>query len=318
MDATSLTTLLNTWASLNNDQPPATAPYHCPITVDSIDDPSFEYKELKQKPLLWHTLGLDYRPRDASAALLARNLEIGPTTTRLFHVSRDQLRALKELCTRHLSTTTVSTNSALSALLWRCIVRARTPEVTPEAPTSLMSAVNIRASLPRPTTGSEISNAVIYSINNDTVHNLSASGPESLARAAKHISSAMTACREDATHINQTLALAAKIPDVSNLGLVYPTWLRNDVVISSLMHLPVYQQSWGRAHLGDGDGRPDFVRFPDGMFEGIVFVMPRKGDGSVEVVVTMELDHMTNLLEDPEMREYAQVVADPGKAARNS
>ncbi|KAK1959909.1 hypothetical protein LY78DRAFT_662891 [Colletotrichum sublineola] len=50
--------------------------------------------------------------------------------------------------------------------------------------------------------------------------------------------------------MRETLELAASIPNVSALGLLYPTWLANDIVLSSIYGLGFYELNWGRSFGG--------------------------------------------------------------------
>ncbi|KFX93711.1 hypothetical protein O988_06657 [Pseudogymnoascus sp. VKM F-3808] len=303
------------------------------------------YADLKMQKKLWWMLGLDYRPKDHSSAIIAQSIPSKETLTKIFKINRDDLELLKKDCSQTETSTLngaigdsdgneemyktkgawISTNDGLSALLWRCIVRARirTPELSSRT-SSLMHAMNIRSSLaltssseqpPPPSATTRLANIVLYSINTSSIHNLTLSNPSTLtipalASTALSIRSAIHT-HTDPELITRALQLAATVPDVSRLGLVYPTWLEHDVVISSLLRLSLYSTGWGNSFGKPESGVfsarvPDFVRWPEKVFEGITFVMPRQRDGSVEVVVTMVVKDMEILEKDAEWRRYVK------------
>ncbi|CAG8976718.1 hypothetical protein HYALB_00012516 [Hymenoscyphus albidus] len=176
--------------------------------------------------------------------------------TAVFLIKKDALERLKTDCTQ-TKTSWISTNDALSALLWRYIVRARTRMPEWRSRTSnLMYAMNIHSS-PALNSGSpssppsepRLANIVLYSINIALVPDLDISHELStisaLASTALNIRSAVQIYTSPDL-VAQALQLVATIPDVRRLGLVYPTWLEHDVVISSFSRLPLYSTSWGK------------------------------------------------------------------------
>ncbi|KAI2616497.1 transferase family-domain-containing protein [Hypoxylon sp. NC1633] len=274
------------------------------------------HSTLKHVAAAWHMLGLDYRPRHACSAVLAsRYVPRGTASTRLFHVGASALQRLKDECCGAAAaarlSTGISTNDALAALIWRSVVSARKlgnasanadADVDSDA-TTLMVAMSVRDAVAPPIGPTYLGNVVLYAIAESSVKSLASPGTESsLGSVAQGVREAIKKHR-DPEAIQTALRLAASIPDVGALGLVYPTWLENDVVISSLYHLPLPRSSWGSTF--GGNPRPDFVRFPQGMFEGICFVMPKREDGSVEVSITMYEGDMAELVRSAAFTRYA-------------
>lgn len=361
MDATSLSMVFDAWAAVARGELVPRL-FHGPILSaevqdrlkreasknrtrqqDGSSDASAMYTDLKMQKKLWWMLGLDYRPKERSSAIIAQTILPKETLTKIFKISEHAMERLKEDCLQTKTSTSngnvsdsegseevdkiggvwISTNDALSALLWRCIVRARirTPGLSSRTST-LMYAMNIRSSpalissAPIAAPSSlPLANIVLYSINVSPVSDLIPLNVHSpitsnLGSTALNIRSAIQA-HSAPELVTQALQLAATLPDVSRLGLVYPTWLEHDVVISSLFRLPLYSTSWGNAFgkVGRGElseGVPDFVRWPEKVFEGITFVMPRQKDGAVEIVVTMEVKDMEALEADVEWRWYVK------------
>jgi hypothetical protein len=340
MDATGLNMVLDTWARLARGEIDVSPVINSRVTVAELDlhgenDKSRLYEELKREKELWHMLGLDYRPKEMTSTMLAQMIPVRKAETRVFKISSEQLEMLKRTCSREIETgsastlgraalkdmflpsdsnkateTWVSTSDALSALLWRCIMRARVRGSSEQwESTSMQYAINIRHLLPNivpalqgTSAPKTAANVVVYSINEATMDQLIETS--SLADIAKGIRTKIR-ISQNTNNSQKALLLAATIPDVSSLGLVYPTWLGQDLVISSLLGLNVYTTNWGKA-FGPSNGKPDFVRFPEGLFEGITFVMPRQENGDVELVVTMVAQDMDILVEDNEWKHYVQ------------
>ncbi|KAJ5139221.1 transferase family-domain-containing protein [Penicillium bovifimosum] len=320
MDATSLAAIFGAWAATARGDVPAPLP-HAPIwqpeyglgaksgedthTGESkVSDSRGESEDLR------------------GTAVLAQRIPSRSTVTAVFRIGAEALARLKEVCITQdgrkehgKGNEWISTNDALAALLWRCIVRARmtTPDLRTRT-SSLMYAMDMRNS-PVMAPGvlktadgtsmanTRLANIVFYSINRARVPVLLES--ISLSDTARSIRTAIQKYTRPSI-ITRALQLAAAIPDVSALGLVYPTWVEHDVVISSLSRLPLYSTSWGDTFGEEVSGVPDIVRWPDGVFEGITFVMPRRRNGSVEIVITMRTADMRELEKDAEWMSYVE------------
>ncbi|KAI1138333.1 transferase family-domain-containing protein [Hypoxylon sp. FL0543] len=317
MDATGVSRVFSAWAEYAaaeaaGQAPPSVislAPSWTDVaTLNPIVGADEYHSTLKHNLTAWHMLGLDYRPQDASSAVLASRITPrGPAETRLFHIGAAALRRLKDECAGTATATkSISTNNALAALIWRSVIEARmlgNANSDTSDPTTLMVAMSVRDAVAPPIGPTYLGNVVLYATAASTVGSLAAPGTESaLGLLAQDIREAIKK-HQDPDAIQTALRLAASIPDISSLGLVYPTWLETDVVISSLYHLPLPRSSWG--HTFGGNSRPDFVRFPQGMFEGICFVMPRTEDGSVEVSITMYEGDMAELVRSASFARYA-------------
>lgn len=342
MDATSLSAIFGEWAAVARGEEPALL-LHSPVwgpsrfcpselsreqiapeesKVSDIREEKSElattYVSLKAEKELWHMMGLDYRPKEASSAILSQSVPSQSTTRRVFRIGSKALAQLKADCSindekgkYNKDGGWVSTNDALSALLWRCIVRTRiaTASELRTRTSSLMYAMDMRHSpvvAPRVAdrTGmanKRLANIVLYSINRAQVPVLVES--TSLSNTAHAIRTAIQKYSKPPI-VARALQLSRAIPDVSTLGLVYPTWMEHDVVISCLSHLPLYSITWGEIFGEKANGVPDIVRWPEGVFKGITFIMPRRRDGSVEIILTMRTSDMEKLEEDVEWKHY--------------
>lgn len=199
----------------------------------------------------------------------------------------------------------ISTADSLTALLWSSILRARTKhDSRGDTISTLMMAMDVRRHLEPPISNKYLGNCVLYSRAESTAQEISRS--LSLGSIAQILRASLREVQQIPV-INETLKLAASIPDVRALGLLYPTWLAHDVVVSSIYGLPFYELDFGRT-FGERS-LPDFFRFPDGVFDGICFVLPRLSDGTVEIQVTMDEAHMQNLVHDEEVCNYFTTIS---------
>lgn len=269
--------------------------------------PSSRYDTLKRNPRSWQMLGLDYRPREESSTVLAAKLPPMDPVTRILSISNDGIQRLKDRCSAEAAANDpaqwVSTADSLAAILWSSIVRARTrnPEQKAGEATlsTLMTAMDVRRLLQPPISSTYLGNGVLYTRSESTTQELS--GPLSWGSVAQLVRASLREHQKPEV-MRETLELAASIPDASALGLLYPTWLANDIVLSSIYGLGFYELNWGRTF--GGQETADFFRFPLGIFDGICFVLPRRRDGSAEIQVTMQSEHMQNLLDDVEFRSF--------------
>lgn len=270
--------------------------------IASINPPVVpgQYGSLKGNASSWHMLGLDYRPKEMSSAVLAAKLAPVTPVTRLYHFDRTSLSKLKDHCLHNgYEHERISTVDALTALLWRCVMRARAG--SDRDASSLMMPMDIRKMLTPAVSDEYLGNSVIYSITKSTVGYISDGSNLPLGAVAQSIRASRQSSQRREV-LSETLQLAASMPDVSNLGLVYPTWLGNDLVVSSLYSHPFCEITWGST-FGEHN-TPDFFRFPDGIFDGLCFILPRGKDGSVEVQLTMDEKHIDALESDHEFASY--------------
>lgn len=81
----------------------------------------------------------------------------------------------------------------------------------------------------------------------------------------------------------------------------FATFLGHDLAITAWTDLPLYE-----ADFGNGLGKPEWVRVPKASFDGLCIILPKRGDGGIEVLVGLRSDDMARLKGDEAWREYAQ------------
>ncbi|KDN71106.1 hypothetical protein CSUB01_11658 [Colletotrichum sublineola] len=233
-------------------------PRFCPTPSDletlNPAVPLSKYDALKRNPRSWQMLGLDYRPKEESSTVLAAKLPPMNPVTRILSISNDGIRRLKDRCSAEAAandpTQWMSTADSLAAILWSRIIRARTrnqERAGKDTLSTLMTAMDVRRLLKPPISSSYLGNGVLYARTESTTQDLS--GSLSWGSVAQLVRASLQEHQKPEV-MRETLELAASIPNVSALGLLYPTWLANDIVLSSIYGLGFYELNWGRSFGG--------------------------------------------------------------------
>ncbi|MCJ1267121.1 hypothetical protein MMC22_007006 [Lobaria immixta] len=210
-----------------------------------------------------------------------------------------KLAALKRDASRKSTTAPnsswISTNDALSALVWRAFVTARLPHVKMESTSTLRRAVNgrrsVRPAVPDGYMGVCVVDAFARLPVGDLVQKLHISDIALLLRKEIH--------EIDDYHLRSLVSFISSEPDKRNI-----TFRGSDVMISSWAALPIYSSGFGE-HLGT----PEFVRRPTfAPGDGAMFIMPQNLEGDIDVVVSLKDGDFERLKEDPVWRAYADFI----------
>ena len=193
----------------------------------------------------------------------------------------------------------VSTNDALSALIWRAIVTARSPRLKQESTSSLSRAVNARKFVRPAVPGGYMGVCVTGAFSGLSLRNLV---------QKLHISDIALLLRQEVNEIDDHrlrsfVSLLHSEPDKRNITFNVSS-PDADVLISSWASLPIYPSDFG-VHLG----KPEFVRRPTfGPFDGLVYIMPQNLAGDIDVAVSLKDDDLERLKVDPVWRTYAHLI----------
>jgi len=218
---------------------------------------------------------------------------------RTFHFTAEKLAVLKELAkSKAADASWVSTNDALSALLWHIVTRARNPDLLtvqsdghddPER--KLAFAVDIRARMKHPNQH-YFGNASFFEFTKLKQSYLlqyplpdgeeTASGHDiALAQTAQAIRQTLN--KADSAHIQNVLSLVASTPTTKKLrqeGGDKP------FLMNSWAEIPAGIADWGA-----GLGKPDAIRIPMPNLtgDGAAVVLPKSGDqGGLDVLISMD------------------------------
>jgi hypothetical protein len=234
----------------------------------------------------------------------------------VFHFSAESLAELHTSTSAH-ATETFSKHDAVSALLWRCVTRARMFSVDALAQpdnSMLALAVNGRQRLEPKMAAEYFGNAAFFAPTVVPIPILTSTGAKSLADVALAIrgSIAKNTTNSHFRSLLQLIAAQKKTSDVVNACQVY---MGKDVMLTS------WERMFGSLKdLDVGVGSFQSMRLPDGgSFDGLGMVMPCYGlrdstptektdgyGGGLEVSLDLLHTHMESLKTDEEWTRYAR------------
>ncbi|KAK3313620.1 hypothetical protein B0H66DRAFT_566639 [Apodospora peruviana] len=286
--------------------------------MDKIDSVSWGLLDL-QRP------GSPTRPE---AAKSLKTLSKDQMQAGMFYVSPDKFVALRKRCaaaaaaaaaaTSGSSTSSrVSGNDALTALIWRGMLKAKykaalaagrireDDEHLPEA--RLFSTVDGRPNMSKSQALPMVYLGNLFFIHLCKLPLRTLAAPDTRLGA---VAEDIRAVLHKSTHavLQDAYTLARQVDDLNkirfNRGHTPGSF---DIVISSFLMFPYDGTAWGTKVFANG-GRPYAVRPLMRRFaraSQFCFVLPRKRNGAVEFVLTLYEDEMKILLEDDEFAEWA-------------
>ncbi|KAI9861859.1 MAG: hypothetical protein M1824_001970 [Vezdaea acicularis] len=218
---------------------------------------------------------------------------IPPMTACIFRFSLSSLSKLKQDAT--IDGSRVSTNDAVSALLWITIsaIRAARVENDDKEISKLGMAVDGRSRTIPKLAPEYLGNVNIYSLAAMSFSDLT---PSNLGNVAKEIRRSVS--QIDDRHIRNVIAVIDSLSEVRTLAPSFQTFGK-DLAITSWSKLGLYQTEWGIL------GRPVAVRMPKAAFDGLAIVLPQLPDGTLEVLVGLREDDMQLIRVDETFGKYA-------------
>jgi hypothetical protein len=237
----------------------------------------------------------------------------------IFYIPPAQVIALQKECAKGLGLTTtgISGNDVISALIWRCLLRARSTAVQ-YSPSSQQSNGDTIAHLAmsfdaRPNFSKSV--PPNYLGNLAMLHH-SRLPLSSLTSPDTSIGVVSKTIRESANAITtagllDAYTLARSVPNFGRL-ILRPSGLDGStMIITSLLMFPIYNASFGDSIFGN-KGVPEAVRplmSPFNRWTRIGFILPRKLHGGVEFVVNLFDEEMEILLKDEEFGKHAMLLS---------
>ncbi|KAK2030830.1 hypothetical protein LX32DRAFT_672100 [Colletotrichum zoysiae] len=225
----------------------------------------------------------------------------------VFYFSPESLARLKSEASSTNATeptkqTWISTNDALSALLWRTVVAVQSPPETVEGdPVSVFNvAIDGRLRTDPPVHPDTLGCFLGYVAPSIPVRKML--GSASLADLAILIRQALV--RAGNQFVDDVAALVDRVEDVDR---VVPTAFLdvpgNHCIQTSWVNFALYDVQWGPA-LGD---KIQAVRAQHvGVINGLQVVMPILPDGAMEILVGVEKDCLEKLLHEPLWMRFAE------------
>lgn len=233
----------------------------------------------------------------------------------IFHFTPTSLKQLHSDLQKHTKTR-LSINDAVSALIWRCITRARlyscNQDTYPET-SSLAMAVNGRRKLSPPLVDEYFGNCVFFAPSSVPIGVLTSQGSVSLSNVAETIRENLVKKSDDA-HMRSLLQLCRAQNKATDMVMAFNIFMGHDLMITS----------WERFFdslddLDVGFGSFMRMRMPDGgVFDGMISVMPAYGmrdsteesgpekyPGGMEVAMDLLVRSIESLKKDSEWLRYA-------------
>ncbi|KAI2621574.1 transferase family-domain-containing protein [Xylaria nigripes] len=282
-------------------------------------DKSFDI--LKTRPELWKLLALDSKdnmiPRPSAVStptmIPAARPSMPGMRTVVYSFSERAAARLKADATPLNEKQWISTKDALTALIWRSVMRARFPDAAKsrngirkrgsDPKVRVNVPINGRALLQPKLPPSYINNVIFHCTSEMPLSQVV--GSDSLATLASTIRSEINTIKSDGSLVRDAAILASLIPDVGSLISGLKDFLGSDLATTSWVDFPFYDVDFGPAL-----GRPDLLRIPRGQWTEFCVLGPRNSKGNVEVFISLKGDEMERFLVDTEFQEYARFVCE--------
>ena len=243
-----------------------------------------------------------YRLKPAQSPIEVPSKSTKPTLC-IFKISRENIKRLKSSASptnrQNAQTSWISTNDAVSALIMRCITRAR--QIPPSRDTiNAYITVNARSKLSPPIPEDYMGNCVINTVAPLPVPQL-LSDNASLSSIAIHIRHAISSLTS--THVSNIGSWINAQPDHRNIDFEWSYYGdKQDYGLISWA-------GWGLYDLDFGFGFPAFVRQCVSAWSNSCRIMPLMRDGTQEIVIGLEAVDMKRLRDDEVWRQWTEEVA---------
>lgn len=305
MDGVSMSLVLRRWSE------------HCLAISGEAAPPLFLQQCLDRSPLL--EAGIENVNIAHPAYRLLPEADVRPPSAQLgeeikmpvnlFAIDVKALTKLKRRIMAHLRENNdpeawISTNDTLIALLWTSIIRARLGDDNTDRnrQSRWNGAVDVRSKMNPPLLMDYMGCAAVFSTAQLPMVSLSNSRLESLAEVAFAVRQGIKNVND--TYIRALISFVDKLEDVDTIFPAPNFLLGDDVIINSWLDFGLGEFEWGEP-LGN-IVKMRKHRYPSGKgYDGLNTVLPRKGDGGIDVIVSLREEHMENLMQDNTFLGYA-------------
>ncbi|KAL8678057.1 MAG: hypothetical protein Q9186_005552 [Xanthomendoza sp. 1 TL-2023] len=212
-----------------------------------------------------------------------------------FNVPASKLEELKAEGSKELTSEVpwVSTNDVVTAWVWRAITHARWSHIDTTKDTLLLRAVTGRRQIKLP---AYLGNVVTCPYHKLSIKTLT---EEPLFKVTQTIRAATNSV--NAYYVRSFANFIAAEPDKNKLALGFEAPER-DLMVSSWDTVPGYDS------FGELLGRSDLVRRPTSPWSGVVYIMPKRPDGSLDLLVSLREDDMLRLRKDEHFAAMADYI----------
>ncbi|KAI1412828.1 hypothetical protein F5Y13DRAFT_190035 [Hypoxylon sp. FL1857] len=286
-------------------------------------------------PKTWRLLGLN-APETANLQIMADGHEEtqppsaprsagsrGDMKACIFYLSPTNIKSLRDECAKESGAADVSLNDVICALIWRCLLRARTTasKVTlgeeNKTGARIPSAIDAEARLDLPFDARPYFPELMPSnyLGNFTMINqvhlplsslLGSTSIGTIARMLREVAGDVTTPR-----IMDAYTLVKTLVKEGGLKLENLEVNGNGLMITSFLAFEMADVNFGEEVFGNG-GKPEAMRTLMGAINRsfrYCAILPRKQHGGVEFVANLFDDELDHLLEDEEFDKFAVFVA---------
>lgn len=221
-----------------------------------------------------------------------------PTTWAYFSFDAPALASLKSIATETVPSGFISTDDALSALIWQSIIRARLARLSPADKATFARAVDLRSIL-----GLEakypgvVQNMAYNTLTMQQIVDEPLGVLASRLRAALDRDALGSHTRALATHLSRA-------QDKKSVYVLAPLNLSADMMLSS----------WSKVECWDLDfnmglGKPEAVRRPKfSPFPSLMYLMPKAPNGEVSAAICLTDEDMDRLKADKEFIKFGRFI----------
>ncbi|KAF3909262.1 hypothetical protein ABW20_dc0106003 [Dactylellina cionopaga] len=218
-----------------------------------------------------------------------------------FIFNQASLNRLKAAACNSLASGYISTDDALTALIWQAVVRARLPHLDPSDKVTLARAVDVRSYL-------KLSPIYPGTCTNMSYHDSIAESlaTHDLGTIATNLRAAIDPKTSNLGHLSKAYATyLQRASDKNTINSTASLDLSKDIMLSSWAKLNTYDLDFGF-----GIGKPEAVRRPQFTpVESLMYLMPKKQDGEIALALCLKDRDMEMLKQDHEFTGYGVYVA---------
>jgi hypothetical protein len=194
----------------------------------------------------------------------------------------------------------ISTDDAISALIWQSVTRARLPRLNPEAESTFARAVDPRRYIGIPLTYPGVVQNMAY--NTCTLESLV---EEPLGCVASRLRAAIDPKTSGLDYRTRALATAlSHAADKNDFSVEAAINLSSDIMLSSWSKVDCYKLDFNF-----GLGKPEAVRRPQFRpVESLMNLMPKALDNEISAGICLTDEDMERLKADSELTKYATYI----------
>jgi trichothecene 3-O-acetyltransferase len=293
-DATSLDTILETWA-LNTTVANSSKSFSEYDAVSNDRTPLCQGLPANNIADFPEYVLMPTPPTDAPQ-MGPPTFKMPPMTSKIFYFSPEHLVGLK------IAAKAYSTNDALCAFFWHHMILARNPSPDPsdsEKTSAVLVAVNIRDRTSPPLPPTYLGNASFGGITPRLSIASLKDANSGLTQAAAAVRSLVNAINKP-SRVPLTIGLLSSRPDAQDFKFACHGFLGPDMTTTSWADVGVRKREWGVL------GKPEGFRMPYEAADGTIAVLPRLEGGGLEVMAALESEAMERMLGNKEFGKFAE------------